>query len=81
MFWPRVNLAVTFSQAESGRPSPPAGRALALSQTGNDGEWLIDLTGDAITWRRAHDKAAGAVRGPLTDLLLVIYKRRHRGLR
>lgn len=39
-------------------------------------EWLIDLTGDAITWRRAHEKAAVAVRGPLTDLLLVIYKRR-----
>ena len=27
-------------------------------------EWLIDLTGDdAITWRRAHEKAAVAVRG------------------
>jgi uncharacterized protein (TIGR03083 family) len=39
-------------------------------------EWLIDLTGDAVTWRRAHQKAAVAVRGPLTDLLLVIYKRR-----
>ncbi|HEX2297282.1 MAG TPA: hypothetical protein VHH34_01985, partial [Pseudonocardiaceae bacterium] len=39
-------------------------------------EWLIDLTGEAITWRRAHEKAAVAVRGPLTDLLLVIYKRR-----
>ena len=39
-------------------------------------EWLVDLTGDATTWRRAHEKAAVAVRGPLTDLLLVIYKRR-----
>jgi uncharacterized protein (TIGR03083 family) len=39
-------------------------------------EWLIDLTGDAIVWRRAHEKAAIAVRGPLIDLLLVIYKRR-----
>lgn len=39
-------------------------------------EWLIDLTGDVIAWRRAHEKAAVAVRGPLTDLLLVIYKRR-----
>ena len=41
--------------------------------------WLVDLTGDAITWRRAHEKAAVAVRGPLTDLLLVIYKRRPAG--
>lgn len=39
-------------------------------------EWVIDLTGDAIVWRRAHEKATVAVRGPLTDLLLVIYKRR-----
>lgn len=39
-------------------------------------EWLIDLTGDAIVWRRAHEKAAVAVRGPLTDLLLVVYRRR-----
>lgn len=39
-------------------------------------EWLIDLTGDAIVWRRAHEKAAVAVRGPLTDLLLIIYRRR-----
>jgi uncharacterized protein (TIGR03083 family) len=39
-------------------------------------EWLVDLTGNAITWRRAHEKAAVAVRGPLIDLLLVIYKRR-----
>ncbi|MGH3910323.1 MAG: maleylpyruvate isomerase family mycothiol-dependent enzyme [Pseudonocardiaceae bacterium] len=39
-------------------------------------EWVIDLTGDAIVWRRAHEKAAVAVRGPLVDLLLVIYKRR-----
>ena len=39
-------------------------------------EWLVDLTGEAIAWRRAHERAAVAVRGPLTDLLLVIYKRR-----
>jgi uncharacterized protein (TIGR03083 family) len=39
-------------------------------------EWVIDLTGDTIAWRRAHEKAAVAARGPLTDLLLVVYKRR-----
>ncbi|MER7398863.1 maleylpyruvate isomerase family mycothiol-dependent enzyme [Streptomyces sp. NPDC000151] len=39
-------------------------------------EWVVDLTGDAITWRRAHEKAAVAVRGPLTELLLTIYRRR-----
>ena len=39
-------------------------------------EWVVDLTGDAITWRRAHEKSAVAVRGPLTDLLLTVYRRR-----
>jgi uncharacterized protein (TIGR03083 family) len=39
-------------------------------------EWIVDLTGDAITWRHAHEKAAVAIRGPLTDLMLIIYKRR-----
>jgi hypothetical protein len=37
---------------------------------------LIDLTGNAVVWRRAPEKTAVAVRGPLIDLLLVIYKRR-----
>lgn len=56
------------------------GRTLHFHATGiaseAAAEWLIDLTGDAIVWRRAHEKAAVAVRGPLTDLLLVIYNRR-----
>lgn len=28
-----------------------------------------------MVWRRAHENTAVAVRGPLTDLLLVIYRR------
>lgn len=39
-------------------------------------EWLVDLTGDTPTWRRTHEKATIAVRGPLTDLLLLVYHRR-----
>lgn len=46
--------------------TPPVARA----------EWVVDLTGDVIAWRRAHEKSAVAVRAPLTDLLLLIYKRR-----
>jgi uncharacterized protein (TIGR03083 family) len=42
----------------------------------DDAEWVFDLTGDMLTWRRGHEKAAVAVRGPVTELLLVIYKRR-----
>ncbi len=35
----------------------------------------MDLT-ETLAWRRAHEKAAVAVRGPLTELLLVLYQRR-----
>ncbi|RLV09081.1 hypothetical protein CTZ27_07860 [Streptomyces griseocarneus] len=56
------------------------GRTLHLHATDTapeaHAEWVVDLTGDAITWRRAHEKAAVALRGPLTELLLVVYRRR-----
>ncbi|MFC5719989.1 maleylpyruvate isomerase N-terminal domain-containing protein [Streptomyces gamaensis] len=41
-----------------------------------EAEWVIDLTGETIAWRRAHEKSSVAVRGPLTDVLLVLYRRR-----
>jgi hypothetical protein len=57
-----------------------AGRTLHFHATDTSpdaaAEWLVDLTGDVIAWRRAHERAAVAVRGPLTDLLLAIYRRR-----
>lgn len=56
------------------------GRTLHLHATDTpaeaQAEWVIDLTGDVIRWRRAHEKSAVAVRAPLTDLLLLIYRRR-----
>lgn len=56
------------------------GRTLHFHATDADpdlhAEWTVDLTGEAIAWRRAHERAAVAVRGPLTELLLVIYRRR-----
>lgn len=53
------------------------GRTVHLHATDAVGaEWVVDLTGSAITWRRAHEKAAVAVRGPLTELLLLVYGRR-----
>jgi uncharacterized protein (TIGR03083 family) len=39
-------------------------------------EWVVDLTGDMLAWRRAHEKSAVAVRGPLVELLLIVYKRK-----
>ncbi|QFZ22515.1 maleylpyruvate isomerase family mycothiol-dependent enzyme [Saccharothrix syringae] len=51
------------------------GRTLHLHATDVRAEWLVDLTGDALTWRHAHEEAAVAVRGPAADLLLVVYGR------
>lgn len=37
---------------------------------------LLRHLGGGLPWRRAHEKATVAVRGPLTDLLLLVYGRR-----
>ncbi|MER6673631.1 maleylpyruvate isomerase family mycothiol-dependent enzyme [Streptomyces sp. NPDC000983] len=39
-------------------------------------EWLIELGGDGVVWRRAHERATVALRGPLTEVLLAFYRRR-----
>ena len=36
---------------------------------------MVDLTGDVIAWRPSHEKSAVAWRGPLTELLLGLYRR------
>lgn len=38
-------------------------------------EWLVELPDDGIIWRRGHEKATVALRGPLTDVLLAFYGR------
>ncbi len=38
-------------------------------------EWFIELADDGVTWRRGHEKATVALRGPLTDVLLAFYGR------
>ncbi|MFE3851273.1 maleylpyruvate isomerase family mycothiol-dependent enzyme [Streptomyces griseorubiginosus] len=38
-------------------------------------EWLIGFTEDVIDWRRGHEKATVALRGPLTSVLLAFYRR------
>ncbi|CAL9542363.1 hypothetical protein SUDANB58_04277 [Streptomyces sp. enrichment culture] len=67
------------------RPDGPAGqlrgagRSLHLHATDTapelDAEWLVELTGDGVDWRRGHEKADVALRGPLTVLLLAFYRR------
>ncbi|WP_017973333.1 maleylpyruvate isomerase family mycothiol-dependent enzyme [Actinopolyspora halophila] len=39
-------------------------------------EWVVDLAGESITWRRAHEKATVALRAPLNELLLIAYRRK-----
>lgn len=55
------------------------GRSIHLHATDTaadlDAAWLIELPEDGITWRRGHEKATVALRGPLTDVLLAFYRR------
>ncbi|POX36292.1 hypothetical protein C3486_34380 [Streptomyces sp. Ru73] len=57
------------------------GRTLCLHATDTGGpagtRWIIDMTGDRIAWRHggAGDQAAVTAGGPLTDVLLVFYRR------
>jgi uncharacterized protein (TIGR03083 family) len=56
-----------------------AGETIHLHGTdtdpGSSAEWLIELGPDGFTWRRGHDKATVALRGPIADVLLVFYRR------
>ncbi|MFF4549222.1 maleylpyruvate isomerase family mycothiol-dependent enzyme [Streptomyces sp. NPDC001406] len=38
-------------------------------------EWLVELAEDGVHWRRGHEKATVALRGPLTSVLLAFYRR------
>ncbi|MCL8016155.1 maleylpyruvate isomerase family mycothiol-dependent enzyme [Streptomyces sp. AS02] len=56
-----------------------AGSSIHLHATDNtpdvNAEWFIDLAEDAVAWRRGHEKATVALRGPLTAVLLAFYRR------
>jgi uncharacterized protein (TIGR03083 family) len=69
-------------EPDAGKPDLlGAGRTLHFHATDAPGaEWLVDLTGAAPVWRRAHEKAAVAVRGPVTELLLLVYGRPAEGV-
>lgn len=53
-----------------------AGDSLHFHATDGPGEWTVHLTGDGFTWAAEHGKATVAIRGPLADLLLLLYGRR-----
>lgn len=41
----------------------------------DDGEWLLELGSDALTWERSHAKGDVAARGSTSDLLLLLWSR------
>lgn len=74
------SLPVMFEHHPELRELLGPGRTLHLHATDHpDAEWVVDLTGEVITWRRAHEKSAVAARGPLVELLLVVYRRKDPG--
>jgi uncharacterized protein (TIGR03083 family) len=77
-------LLALFSDPEIAAASPraaelrgPGSIHLHATDTGAGlaAEWLIELGTDGFTWRRGHEKASVALRGPLTDVMLVFYRR------
>ncbi|WP_037677522.1 maleylpyruvate isomerase family mycothiol-dependent enzyme [Streptomyces griseus] len=65
---------------EAGRDLPRDGRSIHLHSTDTppelNAEWVVELGEDGVAWRRGHEKATVALRGPLTDVLLAFYRRR-----
>jgi uncharacterized protein (TIGR03083 family) len=58
-----------------GRHLPDAG-SVHLHSTDAKGEWLVRLDGGGMHVTREHAKGDAAVRGPASDLLLVVYGRK-----
>ncbi|MFK4086610.1 maleylpyruvate isomerase family mycothiol-dependent enzyme [Kribbella sp. NPDC020789] len=52
------------------------GRTLKFQATDTPDRWYVDLTGEAIRWHHEDDQAAVTIHAPITELLLLIYKRR-----
>lgn len=52
------------------------GETLHLHATDiDDGEWMLTLNSDGIEWEFGHGKGDAAVRGPVSDLLLLLWSR------
>lgn len=47
-----------------------------LHATDTEAEWLIELHDKGFDWKRGHHKGDVALRGPLTEILLALYRRR-----
>ncbi len=52
------------------------GQTVHLHATDIEGEWMLTMQPDAVVWERAHGKGDVAVRGPASELLLLLMSRR-----
>ena len=61
----------------SAEQSPIAGKGetIHLHQTDGPGEWFLTLEGGGVRVARGHGKGDAAVRGPASDLLLLLWRR------
>ncbi|WP_204071927.1 maleylpyruvate isomerase family mycothiol-dependent enzyme [Planotetraspora phitsanulokensis] len=82
-----ANIRVAAWTAESLRELGGSGETLHFHATdvpaagarpdgGGSGEWMITLSPGSFTWTHGHGKGDVAVRGPVSDLLLLLYGRR-----
>jgi uncharacterized protein (TIGR03083 family) len=69
--------AVGRSRATS--PRTGIGESFHLHCTDEQGEWVVRFDGDGMEVKREHAKAAVAVRGPASDLLLFVWGRQSVG--
>ncbi len=67
---------VPFNRQRRALPLPEG--SLHLHRTDGDGEWLVTTAGDRIRVTREHARGDAAVRGPVADLLCVLWGRRGR---
>lgn len=75
--WTAMALPYSFLRwPEETAPLLGPGHTVHLHATDADAEWVIDFTGSAPVVREGHEKAAVALRGPLFDLVLTVYRRR-----
>jgi uncharacterized protein (TIGR03083 family) len=75
--WTGLALPLAFQRwPEETAPLVGAGRTVHLHATDADVELVIDLTEPRPAVRQGHEKAAVALRGPVVELVLAVYRRR-----
>ncbi|KJK48002.1 hypothetical protein UK23_18290 [Lentzea aerocolonigenes] len=75
--WTAMALPYAFQRwPEQTQPLVGPGHTVHLHATDADVELVIDLTAEKPVVREGHEKAAVALRGPVVELVLAVYRRR-----